>query len=159
MHLIERLLARHLQLALQMKVGNSKKSMDTRPLCPFQSAPCPLNIRQVRAGKPGDHGPVYLGGDPSHRPELFFGSDGKAGFDNIDAELVQLPGQAKLVFCAHTATGRLFAVTQSSVEDGDLRPLHKRLLAEEMCSIHGHGVDVDKSNLLFFLIVLAWLII
>ncbi len=98
--------------------------MDTRPLCPFQSAPGPLNISYVRAGKSGDYRPVYLGSDPAYRLKLFVGSYREAGFNNVDAELVELPGQAKLVFRAHAAAGRLFAVTQSRVEDGDLRPLH-----------------------------------
>ncbi len=45
-----------------------------------------------------------------HGIEISFGSRGETRFDHVDAQAVELPRHAQLVFDAHAATGRLFAI-------------------------------------------------
>src|SRR5262249_38996229 len=53
------------------------------------------------------------------RPEIVLAGDREAGLDDVDAEGVELAGHADLLLEVHAATGRLLAVAQRRVEDGD----------------------------------------
>jgi hypothetical protein len=51
--------------------------------------------------------------------EVVVGGDGKAGFDDVDAQLRELLGEGDLLLDVHGEAGGLFAVSQGGVENDD----------------------------------------
>src|SRR5262245_45428422 len=80
------------------------------------------SARDVLLGGAAERGHLHvlaLGGDGFDRSEVTVGSDRKAGFDDVDSEVLELVGHPDLLCQVHRAAGRLFAVTQSCIEDAD----------------------------------------
>src|SRR5215212_11090905 len=71
------------------------------------------------AAERGDFDFPALGTDGFDGREVTLGSDRKAGFDNIDSEILKLVRHPDLLCQVHRAAGRLFAVTQSGVKNAD----------------------------------------
>ena len=55
--------------------------------------------------------------NPAHRIEIAVRRCGKAGFDHVDAELLQLTRDDDFLFGGHARARRLLAVAQSGVEN------------------------------------------
>ena len=51
--------------------------------------------------------------------EIAVGGDREAGFDHVDAHLLEHRGDAQLLLEVHRGAGRLLAVAQGGVEDDD----------------------------------------
>lgn len=79
-----------------------------------------LDIFAFAACERGDAGAANLGGDGTYGVEVTFGSDGKACFEDVDAEGAELVGHAQLFVEVHGASGGLFAVAEGGVEEDDL---------------------------------------
>src|SRR6185436_19082660 len=71
------------------------------------------------ATKRGDFDVVTLRGDGFDGREVTVRSYWKSGFDDIDAEILELVGHPDLLRQVHRTAGRLFAVAQSGIKDAD----------------------------------------
>jgi hypothetical protein len=107
----------------------------------LQSLPCALNIRTASSRQSSDHGAADDCGDSFHRCKIAIGGNGKASFDHIYTEAVELVRQAQFFLMVHAATGRLFPVAQSGIENGDA----------ELLGFHG-----DSLKNLAFLLLPSW---
>jgi hypothetical protein len=75
------------------------------------------SILALTAGEGGDHRAADFAGDGADGFGVALGGDGEAGFEDVDAERGDLVGHAQLFSVVHGASGRLFAVAESGVED------------------------------------------
>ncbi len=107
------------QLVLQVNVGGGKNDVNARMGGVFQGFPGALDIRAAGAAQACNDGAADDGGDGLHGREVAIGGDGESGFDDVDAEAVELVREAQFFLMVHAATGRLFSVAQSGVENGD----------------------------------------
>src|SRR5260370_3570137 len=119
MHLVERLVARDSQFALQMQIGTGQEDMDARVVSLFQSCPGPANVRLSCPGQAGDHRASDLARDQTHGIEVVFRSYREAGFNDVYAQTLQLAGEAQLVVYPHAAARGLLAVPQAGVKNPD----------------------------------------
>ena len=76
-----------------------------------------VDVLDMRAREPADHRLLGAAGDLLHAVEIAFGGDGEAGFDDVDAHLVEDLGDLELLLEGHGGAGALLAVAQSGVED------------------------------------------
>src|SRR5258708_33823300 len=93
----------------------------------FQSLPGALDIRTTGARQRGNDRTMHDSRNAADRLEITFGGDGKAGFDYVNAQAVELMRQTQLLLMVHAATGRLFSVAKRAFEYGNAR------------SFRGHG--------------------
>ena len=84
------------------------------------SASRAVDVQGLRAAKPGDGGLAAAHpGDLADRLEVLVGGDGETCLDDVDAQPRELLGEHDLFGNIHGETGRLFAVPEGRVEDGD----------------------------------------
>ena len=76
-----------------------------------------LHIERAAAGQRGHLRPGELAADRVDGFEIAFGGDREAGFQDVHAQLHQLPGHAQFFRYGHAAAGRLLAIAQRRVED------------------------------------------
>src|SRR5690349_3325748 len=67
------------------------------------------------AAERGDFDYLALGGDGFDGGEVTFRSDRKAGFDDVDTEILELVSHPDLLRQVHRAAGRLFTIAQSGI--------------------------------------------
>jgi hypothetical protein len=79
----------------------------------------------MTARQGGDDRPLYLFRYNANRLGVRFRGDRKTRFDQVDTERRQLPRQLELLVDPHGEAGRLFAVTQGRIEDGEPIGRHK----------------------------------
>ena len=113
---------------------------------PFRAPQSLVYVVGVSAGKGCNDGPSDFLGNGGDRFEVAGGAGGKAGFDDVYAEAVQLPGDFQLFRCGHSRAGGLFAVAESSVEDFYLFVSH--FGSSSYCLLYGNqgfGVGLPKG--------------
>ena len=113
-------LARGLQLVLDVDVGGRDERVDARPLGVLDRIPGGVDVGHVRPGQAGDDRgtSVRIGaGDRLHRLEVARRGDREAGLDHVDAQPRQLLGDLQLLLRVQRDPRRLLAVTQRRVED------------------------------------------
>ena len=81
--------------------------------------PGAVDVFVAAAGQPADHGPADRLGDLAHGLEIAGRGDGKAGLDHVHAQLDQGLGNFQLLGQVHAGAGRLLAVAERGVENGD----------------------------------------
>ena len=114
---------------LEMNIGGRDESMNARllgALDRFQSA---VDIALLGARQADDARPANLLADPAHRFEIAVRRGGKAGFDHVDAEFLQLARDHDFLLHGHARARRLLAVAQRGIEN-----LYDIIL----CSSHVH---------------------
>ena len=102
--------------------------MDPGPLGVFHGIPRRPNIVLIAPGEAADDGnvPVLIDGvtdflgDGSDGLEVVLGGGGEASFDNVDAELGELPGNVDLLLGRQGGARGLLAVAESGVEDANV---------------------------------------
>jgi hypothetical protein len=102
-----------------MQIRAGEEDVYARPRCAFQGRPCAANIGLSRPGKTCDHGTAYLAGDGFYGFKVVVRGDGKSSFDNVSTQSFELASQPKLVADAHTASGRLLAIAQGCIKEGN----------------------------------------
>ena len=122
--LLQALLPRNLELVLQMNVGSGQEHMNAGPGGVLKRLPGALDVGSAGAGQAGDDGPPDGGGNRLHGGKVAFGSDGEAGFDDVNAQAVKLVRQSQLFLHVHAASRRLLAVAKSGVEYRDSCSFH-----------------------------------
>ena len=120
-------------LYLQMNVRGRQKNVDARARRALQCLPGAVDVARAGASQARNDGTPHRGGDALYRFKVAIGGDRKSGLDHVDAQAVELLGQAQLLLHIHAAARRLLAVTKRGVEDGDARPIHE-FLPPEMCT-------------------------
>ena len=103
-----------------MDVAGGQEGMDAGTGRGLQGLVGDVDILADAAAKAGDAGAANFAGDALHGLEITLRGDGKTGFDNVDAEALELAGQNQLFLGVHAAAGRLFTVAQGRVEDQNL---------------------------------------
>src|SRR6185312_6593902 len=93
--------------------------MDARALGIAQGLARTLHIFFLAAGQGRNAWTANLARDKLHRGEVAVRGNGEAGFEHIDAQLVERLRHAQLFRDVHAASGRLLAVTQRGIEDRD----------------------------------------
>ncbi len=78
-----------------------------------------VDVLECGAGEPADHRILGAFGDLMHGREVAVRGDRKAGFDDVDAHLVEQSGDFEFLLVRHGRAGALLAVTQGGVEDND----------------------------------------
>src|SRR5205085_1262389 len=121
----KRLLTADLQLILQMYVAGRKKRMNAGLCRAFQRLPCARDVGAIAASQGGNPRAAHLSRYLLHGTKVAVGSNGKAGFHYVNAELLQLTRKAELLVHMHAAARRLLAIAQSGIEDGDARLVHR----------------------------------
>jgi len=78
-----------------------------------------IDVAELGAGQPADDRVLRQLRDFADGGKIPFGGDGEAGFDHVDAHLVQQARDLYLFGVGHGGTGGLFAVAQCRVENQD----------------------------------------
>ena len=76
-----------------------------------------LDVLHLSAREPADHGLLGAAGDLLHAVEIPLARDREAGFDDVDAHLVEDLGNFELLVEGHGGAGALLPIAQSGVED------------------------------------------
>src|SRR5262245_29548856 len=71
------------------------------------------------AAERGDFDFLALGRDGFDGRKVTVGSNRKAGFDDVDSEVLELVSHPDLLCQVHRAAGRLFTVAQGRIKDAD----------------------------------------
>ncbi len=110
-----------------MDVGGGQKDVNARPRGSLEGLPGALDIGGAGPGQGGDDGSPDGGGNRLHRGKVAFRGDGKAGFDDVHAQAVELVRQPQLLLHVHAASRRLLAIAQGSVEYRDPCSFHAEI--------------------------------
>ena len=100
-----------------VKGRGADKGVDARLRSTFHRLPAAVDILDVGACQPADHGIFRVLGNLAHGAEITFRGDGKAGLDDIDAHIIQQPGNLELFGMGHGGAGGLLAIAQSGVKN------------------------------------------
>ena len=98
--------------------------MNAGPGGSLERLPGTFDVGRAGAGQGGDDGPPDGRRNRLHRGKVAFGSDGEAGFDDVNAQAVKLVRQSQLFLHVHAASRRLLAVAKGSVEYCDSCSFH-----------------------------------
>ena len=96
------------------------EGVDARPPGAFHRVPAAVDVGQLRAGQPADHGLLAALRDLGDGAEIAFGGDGKPRLDDVDAHVVQQLGDLELFLVGHCGAGGLLTVAQGRVENQHL---------------------------------------
>ena len=110
-------LARRLELVLDVDVARRDERVDARALGVLDRVPGSIDVLGVRARKPTDHRPVHVPRDGLHGLEVARRGDGEAGLDHVDPETSELMRNLELLLLVQRDPRRLLPVAQGRVED------------------------------------------
>src|SRR5580704_9009357 len=113
-----------------------------------QRLPCPLDVRTASTRQARDDGTADHFCDRPHRLEVALRGDGKAGFNNVYPEAVELMRQPKLFLLIHAAAGRLLAISKGRVENGNSRFVHNYFLKRRACRLTVGNSPIRQAGLL-----------
>ncbi len=102
---LDDLLASLFQLVLAMNFGGGAENVDARCAACLDGFAGPLDVLGRAAGQAADDAVSDLGGDGVDRFKVAVGADGEAGFDDIDAHRLELPGDLQLFRRVSVAPG------------------------------------------------------
>ena len=100
-----------------MQVARGEKDMDAGAIGKLQGACGHLDVFGLGARQGSDARLADGLRDGGDRGEVAFGGHGKAGLDDVHAQVLERVGHGELFLRGHAAAGRLLAVAQSGVEE------------------------------------------
>ena len=118
--LVERLLAAHLELVLEVQIARGEEDVDARAVGKLKGACGHLDVFFFGAGQGGDARLADGLGDGGDGREVALGGHGEAGLDDVHAQIFKSVGHGELFLRGHAAAGGLLAVAQSGVEEGNV---------------------------------------
>ena len=110
-------LARGLELALDVDVARGDEGVDARALGVLDRVPGGVDVLEAGAREPADDRAVHLAGDRLDRLEVAGRGDREARLDHVHAEPRELVGDLHLLLPVERDPGGLLAVAQGGVED------------------------------------------
>src|ERR1700741_4674692 len=113
----ERLLARHVEFYLQVKIRRSQKDMHARRLRGLQSLGGRQDVVFSGPRQGGNRDFFHFTGHSHYGFQVAFRRNGEAGLDDVDTERGELVRHTDLFIRIHREAGRLFAVAERGVED------------------------------------------
>src|SRR5436309_3491826 len=102
-----------------MYVARRDKCMYSGPLCHLQGLRRTLYIERTGPGQGCHLNPGKLAADCVDGLKVSFRGDRKPGFEDVHTQVDKLSSHLQLLRHRHAATGRLFTIAQSSIEDID----------------------------------------
>ena len=93
--------------------------MHPRPGSLLQRPPRANDVFAAGARQAGDGRILDRASDLAHRLEIAVRRDRKTGLDDVDAHLLERPGDPQFFLEVHRTAGRLLAITQRGVENVD----------------------------------------
>ena len=112
-------LARGLQLVLDVDVARRDERVDPRPLGLAYGVGGAVDVARMSAREAGDHGAVDLAGDRPDGLEVTGRGGREAGLDHVHAQARELVRDLELLAGVQRDARRLLAVAQGGVEDDD----------------------------------------
>ena len=125
---LQHVLAGRLELFPDVEVGRRDEDVKTGPRRGPDGLAGELDVALAAAGQRRHRRAFELGGDLAHASVVAFRRRREAGFHDVDAERIELPGESKLFLGGETVPGGLLAVAQGGVEDEDVSGRHKPLV-------------------------------
>ena len=110
-------LARGLELVLDVYVGGRDERVDARPRRVLDRVPRRVDVGHVGARQAGDDRALHGARDRLHGFEITGRGDRKARLDHVDPEPRELLRDLQLLLRVQRDAGRLLPVTQGRVED------------------------------------------
>src|SRR5258706_13596419 len=89
-----------------------------------QCLPGPVDVTRYSTRQSRNDWPSDRRGNCLYRFEVAVGGNGKARFDHVHAEDIQLLSQAHFLLYVHAAARRLLAVAKCRVENGNAWSIH-----------------------------------
>ena len=114
---LQHLLLGLLELVLQVNLAGGDEGVNARLFGVGQRLGGALHVQRAAARQRRHPGLRELAAHGIHRLEIALGSDGKARFQNVDAQVHQFPRHPQLLRNRHATAGRLFPVAQRRVEN------------------------------------------
>ena len=109
------------ELLAQVLRRDAQAGVDARALGGLQRLGRAVDVLVDGAREANHHGVVAgKAADLLHRAEVARGGDGEARLDDVHVQAQQLLGDDELLLGIHGRAGRLLAVTQGGIKDGDL---------------------------------------
>ena len=139
-HPLMHLLLVELELELPVERRGADEGVDALPLGMDERFGGAVDVAGGGPGQPADHRPLDPLGDFRDRFEVAVGGDRKAGFDDVDAHLVEELGDLDLLLERHRCAGRLLAVAERRVEDDDA------ILVLLGFGLGGHDNDPSRNS-------------
>ena len=124
----ERLVLRDFELVGEVDFGRRHEGVDAVALGRFERFRGAADVGFLGAGEGADDGVFALFGDGLDRVEIAVGRHGETGLNHVDAHRVKHFGDEEFLGACHAHAGRLLAVAQGGVEDGDAVGRHGGLL-------------------------------
>ena len=109
----------HSQLELAVDGTRRQKDMDAGIAGGLKGLPRAVDVGVVAPGEPTDHRSRHRAGDLADRLEVTWRRDGKASFDDVDAQLHQRLGDLHFLREIHARPRLLLSVAEGGVKDPD----------------------------------------
>ena len=122
--LAQHVLARGLQLVLDVDVARGDERVHARAVRVLDGLGGALDVRRVSAREARDDRAVHLPGDRLYSLEVPRGRDRESSLDHVDAEPRELMRDLQLLVRVEADARRLLAVTQRGVKDDDPVRIH-----------------------------------
>ncbi len=116
---LEDLLRGELELLLHMEGGGGQEGVDSGRAGLLERAGGGFDILGAAPGEGADGGVTDLFRDGADRRKVVGRGHGKAGFEDVDPHLLELPGDLELLLLLHGGPGALLAVAEGGVEDAN----------------------------------------
>ena len=113
---LERLRAADLQLVFEMQIARRQEDVDAGAVGKLQRAGGHLDVFSLGAGERSDARLADGLRDGGDGGEVALRGHGKAGLDDVHAQIFKGVGHGELFLRGHAAAGRLLAVAQGGVE-------------------------------------------
>ncbi len=117
---LDDLVLAHLELELAMDGAGGQEDVDPGSLGVLERLPGPVDVLIVAAGQAADGRPAHRLGDFPDGLEVAGRGDREAGLDHVDAQVDQGLGDFQLLGEVHARAGRLLAVAERGVENGNV---------------------------------------
>ena len=115
---VERLLAADLELVFEVQVARGEEDVDAGAVGKLDRAGGHLDVFLLGARQGGDARLANGLGDGGDGGEVALRGHGKAGLDDVHAQIFKGVGHGELFLRGHAAAGRLLAVAQGGVKKG-----------------------------------------
>ena len=145
---LEALLARHVQLVLEMKIGGREEGVNPAARGARNRVAGAFDVGSSTARQTGDDRAAHFGRDPAHRLRIIVRRNRKTRLYDVDTERVELPRHLDLLVDPQREPRRLLAVTQRRVKDRQPVNRHRSSLPLYLCFGWNDSQDYNHYNMI-----------